>query len=142
MKKLLFISFIISIILSIAAFTTDTNSTDNNLGNIGAAELAGLWTDSNSTVFKNSSIIFSVEGSQLEMMHYMEWKGKPFLEKGRGKIYGRKLDYFVVVTKPIPGWALTGEHFLTLSADGKTLRGAFEDENGNIGALVFKKVGK
>lgn len=76
------------------------------------------------------------------MMHYMEWKGKPFLEKGRGKIYGRKLDYFVVVTKPIPGWALTGEHFLTLSADGKTLRGAFEDENGNIGALVFKKVGK
>ena len=143
MKKLLFITLISAVTLTITAFnsTTKTNN-GSNANNIGVIELAGLWRDSNTTDYKNSTILFSVEGSQLEMMHYMEWKGKPFLEKGRGKIYGRKLDYFVVVTKTIPGWALTGEHFLTLSADGKTLRGAFEDENGKIGALVFKKIGK
>jgi hypothetical protein len=142
MKRLLFVLSIVSVGLVVMAFSSNKNVAERELANIGTAELAGLWRDSNTTVYKKSTVLFSVEGSQLEMMHYMEWKGKPFLEKGRGKIYGRKLDYFVVVTKPIPGWALTGEHFLTLSADGRTLRGAFEDENGTIGALVFKKVGK
>ena len=104
-------------------------------------QLSGLWKDSNSTL-NNAYAIFSVEGSQLEMMHYLEFEGKPMVEKGRGKLIGRRLDYFVVVTKSIPGWAMTGEHFLTLSQDGKTLRGAYEDEKGNVGPLVFKKVGR
>tara|TARA_B100000809_G_scaffold221129_1_gene229237 strand:- start:71 stop:499 length:429 start_codon:yes stop_codon:yes gene_type:complete len=142
MKKVISITIFLLVGLVIMAFSSDQVFVSPNEKLITPGELAGLWRDSNNTTYKNSSIIFSVEGANIEMLHYMEWKGQPFVEKGRGKIYGRKLDYFVVVTKSIVGWALTGEHFLTLSADGRTLRGAYEDELGNMGALVFKKVGK
>jgi len=143
MKRIIIIGVFLCFLFGLMAFTNNNSSMDKG-GETATIEneLAGLWRDSNNTVFKNSSIIFSVEGSNIEMLHYMEWKGQPFVEKGRGKIYGRKLDYFVLVTHSIPGWALTGEHFLTLSADGRTLRGAYEDELGNLGVLVFKKVGK
>ena len=142
MKKLIVIIFVSFLGLAALALTSNRRSINPEHTSITSKELTGLWRDSNTAVYKNSSIIFSVEGSNVEMLHYMEWKGQPFVEKGRGKIYGRKLDYFVVVTKSIPGWALTGEHFLSLSSDGRTLRGAFEDENGILGPLVFKKVGK
>ena len=142
MKKTIFIGILVLVSFGIMAFSYDETFMKPSGASISVIDLAGLWRDSNRTAYQNSSIIFSVEGSNLEMLHYMEWKGQPFVEKGKGKIYGRNLDYFVVVTKPIVGWALTGEHFLTLSEDGKTLRGAYEDELGNLGALVFKKVGK
>lgn len=144
--KHFFIIFI-SLLLGLGIFAFDSNSeagisSANHEEDIRSEELSGLWADSNSTSFKNGYVIFSVEGNQVEMMHYLEFKGQPLVEKGRGRIIGRKLDYFVVVTRPIPGWAVTGEHFLTLSPDGKTLRGAYEDEKGNLGKLVFKKIGK
>ena len=141
MRKLL--SIVIISFLSVGLFSylgSNNHEFDQEHQNV-ADQLSGLWKDSNSTL-NNAYAIFSVEGSQLEMMHYLEYNGKPMVEKGRGKLIGRRLDYFVVVTKQIPGWAMTGEHFLTLSQDGKTLRGAFEDEKGNVGPLVFKKVGK
>jgi hypothetical protein len=142
MKK--FLSIVLLSLLGISFLAFIPNNSLDCVGDtvVTGAALAGLWRDSNTTVYKNSSIIFSVEGSNIEMLHYMEWQGKPFVEKGRGKIYGSRLDYFVVVTNPIPGWAMTGEHFLTISSDGRTLSGAFEDENGTLGSLVFKKVGK
>ena len=139
MKKILFIISITFLGLGIMAFTPSklTNEEEEEY-TIGATELAGLWTDSNTTAFQNSAIIFSVEGATIEMLHYLEWQGHPFVEKGKGRIYGRKLDYFVTVTRPIPGWTITGEHFLTLSKDGRTLRGACEDENGILVPLVLK----
>jgi hypothetical protein len=142
MNKLLSIVLLTFLGFCVLAFIPNNNLDSTEEATRTGAALSGLWRDSNTTVYKNSSIIFSVEGSNMEMLHYMEWEGKPFVEKGRGKIYGSKLDYFVVVTNPIPGWAMTGEHFLTISSDGRTLRGAFEDENGILGSLVFKKVGK
>ncbi len=142
MKKILFIIALAFSVFGIMAFSPSESIDESEQEyTIGAEELAGLWTDSNTKTFQHSAIIFSVEGSTIEMMHYLEWQGHPFVEKGRGRIYGRKLDYFVTVTRPIPGWSLTGEHFLTLSKDGRTLRGACEDENGILVPLVLKKVG-
>ena len=142
MKRILLLASAAIAFLSITAFTVKTNDTDLAEQELIAQQLTGLWADSSGTDFSNGRLIFSVEGTNVEMMHYIEYKGKPMVEKGKGQIYGRRLDYFVVVTKSIPGWALTGEHFLTLSGDGTTLRGAYEDEKGNLGKLVFKKIGK
>ena len=142
MKKLILVAFSAIAFLIITAYTFNNDGNKKSEQELIAQQLTGLWADSNSTDFSNGRIIFSVEGTNVEMMHYLEYKGKPMVEKGKGQIYGRRLDYFVVVTKSIPGWALTGEHFLTLSGDGKTLRGAYEDEKGNLGKLVFKKIGK
>ena len=142
MKKYFVTIAIILTIFGVSAYSLDNDKVVNEEQKLIADQLTGLWSDSNSTEFNNSYIIFSVEGNHIDMMHYLEYHGKPMVEKGKGQIYGRRLDYFVVVTKPIPGWAVTGEHFLTLSSDGTTLRGAFEDEKGNLGKLVFKKIGK
>ena len=145
MRKVLTISFALFCVLGISAYTFNVNNTitSEEEQELIANQLSGLWADANTNEhFNNGYVIFSVEGNHVEMMHYLEYKGTPMVEKGKGQLYGRRLDYFVVVTRPIPGWALTGEHFLTLSADGKTLTGAFEDEKGNLGKLNFKKIGK
>ena len=142
MKRITLLASAAIAFLIITAFTFKVNDIDLGEQELIAKQLTGLWADSSGTDFSNGRLIFSVEGTNVEMMHYIEYKGKPMVEKGKGQIYGRRLDYFVVVTKSIPGWALTGEHFLTLSGDGTTLRGAYEDEKGNLGKLVFKKIGK
>ena len=141
MKRVLTIVAITLLSVGLFSYLEGNNYTCTAEEELVAEQLSGLWKDSNRTL-NNAYAIFSVEGSQLEMMHYLESGGKAMVEKGRGKLIGRRLDYFVVVTKQIPGWAMTGEHFLTLSNDGRTLRGAYEDEKGNVGPLVFKKVGK
>ncbi|MFL5729062.1 MAG: hypothetical protein ACJ75J_06185 [Cytophagaceae bacterium] len=104
------------------------------------SDLNGLWADSNSAAFSNAYIIFSQEGSSVTFSHYLEFKGIPMVEYGKGKISGNKVEYKVKVSKPIPGWARKGFHSLLLSADGKTLRGIYKDEKGNTGPLVFKKI--
>jgi hypothetical protein len=100
----------------------------------------GIWADSNSAAFTHSYAIFSVdEHGKLAMTHYLEYNGIPMVEKGIGFYSHGTLNYDAVVTKGIPGWSLKGQHVLTLSEDGNTLRGYYKDEKGNSGPLVFKR---
>lgn len=101
----------------------------------------GIWVDSNSAAFTHAYAIFSVdEQGKLAMTHYLEYNGTPMVEKGIGFCSHGTLNYDAIVTKGIPGWSLKGQHVLTLSEDGNTLRGYYKDEKGNTGALVFKRL--
>ena len=74
------------------------------------------------------------------MTHYLEFKGNPFVEYGAGIVNGNQIQYTVYVTVQVPGWnSKKGYHILTVSEDGKTLRGTYEDDSGNKGNLVFKR---
>ena len=74
------------------------------------------------------------------MTHYIEYKGNPFVEYGSGIVKGNRIEYNVYVTVQVPGWnSKQGYHVLTISEDGKTLRGTYEDDIGNKGNLVFKR---
>jgi hypothetical protein len=101
----------------------------------------GIWADSNSAAFSNAYAIFSVDQQgKLAMTHYLEYNGIPMVEKGIGFYAHGTLNYDAIVTKGIPGWSLKGQHVLTLSEDGNTLRGYYKDEKGNTGPLVFKRL--
>ncbi len=122
MKKLL---FPLLMIISLASYAQDIN---------------GVWSDSSSTGFKNCWAIISVQGDSVFMTHYIEFNGNPFVEHGEGVIRNNNLRYHVVVTKQVPGWTTTsGEHNLTLSSDGNTLRGTYKDNAGKSGPLVFRR---
>ncbi|MDB5256246.1 MAG: hypothetical protein JWM14_941 [Chitinophagaceae bacterium] len=101
----------------------------------------GIWADSNSAAFTNGYAIFSVdEHGKLAMTHYVEFNGVAMVEKGIGFCSHGTLNYDAIVTQGIPGWSLKGQHVLTLSEDGNTLRGYYKDEKGNTGPLVFKRL--
>lgn len=104
------------------------------------SDINGMWADSNSTAFANCYLIISQEGEKASMSHYLEFNGTTMVEYGVGTYLGGKVFFDVKVSKPIPGWALTGKHYLTISADGKTLKGEYEDAKGNRGPLVFKRI--
>tara|TARA_B100000674_G_scaffold129521_1_gene99776 strand:- start:7927 stop:8313 length:387 start_codon:yes stop_codon:yes gene_type:complete len=100
----------------------------------------GVWTDSSSTDFSNCTAVFSVKKDSVFMTHYLEFKGNPFVEYGAGIVNGNQIQYTVYVTVQVPGWnSKKGYHILTVSEDGKTLRGTYEDDSGNKGNLVFKR---
>ena len=129
MKKLLLLSPFA--LLSCLAFTSKQ---------ISRPSITGLWADSNSVNFQHCTVIFSQEGEQVHMLHYLEFKGTPMVEEGLGTIKGNQVEYKVRVTKAIPGWVTEGTHMLTLSADGQTLRGVYRDHQDNTGLLVFKRL--
>ena len=123
MKKLL---FILATIISFTAAAQDFN---------------GVWTDSSSASFTNATAVFSIQNDSVFMTHYVEFNGNPFVEHGEGVVKGNQLIYTVKVTVQVPGWSTTqGDHELTISPDGNTLRGTYKDNAGNTGPLVFKRV--
>lgn len=101
--------------------------------------ITGLWADSNSTAFTNCYAIFSEKNGNVTFAHYLEFNGMSQVEEGKGSIKGNQVQYEVTVTKVIPGWVTSGTHILTLSDDGKTLRGIYRSAAGE-GPLVFKRV--
>ena len=107
----------------------------------GYVDVSGLWVDSNSASFQNCYLIISQTGRNVVVAHYLEFDGTSMVEEGKGTVSGRKVVYKVKVTKAIPGWATSGTHYLELSEDGNTLRGAYKDAKGNTGPIVFKKKG-
>lgn len=122
MKKLF---FLFSIFISLNIFGQDIN---------------GVWADSCSSSFTNPTAVFAIKNDSVFMTHYVEFNGHPFVEHGIGTIKGNQLHYKVFVTVQVPDWTTTqGEHVLTLSEDGNTLRGYFKDNSGNSGPIVFKR---
>jgi hypothetical protein len=108
--------------------------------NPSATNISGLWTDVNSSDFKNCYVVIAQDGEKIIMNHYLEFKGDGMVEYGIGKIDGEKVVYDVVVTKAISGWATKGKHVLVLNKERDTLKGTYQDAKGNSGALVFKKI--
>ena len=108
---------------------TDTSKIDIN----------GVWQDINPDV-QNAVVIISEQNGKVIFSHYLEWKGKKFVESGIGKRIGNTVDYTVDVTLPIKGWATAGTHTLTLSEDGNTLEGTFVDNKKRNGPIAFKRV--
>ena len=105
-----------------------------------AQDINGVWSDSSSSSFKNCYAIFSIDRDSVFMTHYIEFNGAAYVEHGEGIIKNDTIEYHVIVTKPILGWnATSGDHFLKLSSDGKTLRGHYKDNLSNTGPLVFKR---
>jgi hypothetical protein len=115
--------------------TSCTSKIDTSPTNI-----SGLWTDVNSTNFKNCYVIIAQDGNKIIMNHYLEFKGTKMVEYGIGEIKDSTVTYDVVVTKAIPGWATKGKHILTLNKQGDTLKGTYEDEQGKNGPIVFAKL--
>jgi hypothetical protein len=130
MPKKLFLILVLFITLFSCTSKTDTLP----------ANISGLWTDVNSSNFKNCYVIIAQDGNKIIMNHYLEFKGTRMVEYGIGKIKDSTVSYDVVVTKVIPGWAAKGKHFLTLNKQRDTLRGTYQDEQGKHGAIVFARL--
>jgi hypothetical protein len=129
LKKLL---LILTLFISLSSCTSKVDTLPANI--------SGLWTDVNSSNFKNCYVIIAQDGNKIIMNHYLEFKGTGMVEYGVGKIKDTTVSYDVVVTKAIPGWATKGKHFLTLNKQGDTLRGTYQDEQGKYGTIVFAKL--
>lgn len=103
-------------------------------------DLNGIWSDSNSTSFKNCYLIIAQKSSSIFVTHYIEYNGQPLVEKGVGQVKKNEIQYQVEVTKGISGWATKGKHYLRVENNAEILRGYYIDEKGNKGPLVFKKI--
>jgi len=108
--------------------------------NIDGIDINGVWKDSNTVAFQNAVLIISDNNGEINMSHYLEWKGQKFVEYGKGVRKGNSIVYDAKVTLPIKGWASKGTHNLKLSEDGLTLRGTYNDNLGKSGPIVFKRV--
>ncbi len=102
-------------------------------------DLNGLWKDSTGNSFSDCHLIIAQKGDSVFMTHSLKFNGSPFVEYGSGVVKNDSVIYNVTISKGIEGWSTAGIHSLKLSTDGKTLRGKFEDNLGNVGGLVFKK---
>ncbi len=109
----------------------------------GTGELpyvAGIWHDSAAVdgPQQNGTLVVSQDGNSVAMSHTLEFNGQPFAEQGSGRIgMDGTIRWSVVVTLQIPGWATAGEHTLRLDADGRKMRGEYQDNKGNRGPMVF-----
>lgn len=104
-----------------------------------AGDVNGLWADVAGPDFRNGALVLAQDGNEIHMAHYLEYKGTPMVEHGRGSFKDGKIVLKVKVSKPIPGWATTGIHTLQLSEDGNTLKGEYTDSHGNKGPLEFRR---
>ena len=136
MKKIYFAAVFITLFAGVLYSYSNNHKTPATIAPIS---ITGLWADSNSAAFTNCHAIFSEKDGKVSFAHYLEFNGTGMVEEGKGTITGNKVQYDVIVTKAIPGWALAGTHILTLSDDGKKLSGIFKDAKGNTGPIVFVK---
>lgn len=125
-----FRSTFIALLVLVSAFAQAETKTT-------APDLNGIWKDVGSDIIDNCYLIIAQQGKEAHMTHYLEVKGVPMVEFAEGKVKGNKVVFNVKVSKPIPGWAVTGIHRLQLSDDGNTLNGKYEDALGNKGPLKF-----
>ena len=73
------------------------------------------------------------------MIHFFQYKDKPFFETGRGTFKNGVLKYKVNVLQTIDDWPTSGFHHLKLSPDGQRLEGFYINSKGQRGALTFHK---
>lgn len=100
--------------------------------------LNGIWKDVNNKNFKNCFLIIAQSGDSVFINHYLEYKGTPMVEYGKGIITKDSVKYEVKVSLSIPGWSNAGVHHLKI-INKKQLSGMYFDSLGNSGELFFKK---
>lgn len=104
-------------------------------------DVAGVWTDHPAPTITNAYMIISQIGSKLKMVHHLTWKGQPFIEEGVGTINADGyIQWDVIVTTPIPGWATAGQHKLKYESNKGTLKGTYHDNKDNEGPLFFHRL--
>ncbi|MDA6068537.1 hypothetical protein NJT12_02785 [Flavobacterium sp. AC] len=132
MKTKLFILLFVTVLFSNFGYSQKKTTTSK-------IDINGVWEDINPDV-QNAVVIISELNGKVIFSHYLEWKGKKFVESGTGKRIGNTVGYTVDVTLPIKGWATAGTHTLTLSEDGTTLEGTFVDNKKRTGPIAFKRI--
>ena len=101
-------------------------------------QVAGVWTDAPAATIQNAYMIISQTKTKLKMVHHILWNGKPFVEEGQGTINAQgEIEWKVIVTTQISGWATAGTHKLKFDPKKGTLEGTYHDNKGNKGPLVF-----
>jgi hypothetical protein len=100
--------------------------------------LNGIWKDVNSKKFKNCFLIIAQDKDSIFINHYIEYKGTPMVEYGRGVLKNDSIIYNVKVTLPIPGWSTAGQHHLKI-INTNEISGMYFDNKGNSGKLKFTK---
>jgi len=125
-------TFLLFLLFSILSYSQKKNETSSNL--------SGLWSGTNNENFKNNQLIIAQDNSKIVMTHYLEFKGISMTEYGIGTIKGDNVEYDVIVTKAIPGWALKGKHILKLNKAKDSLIGIYDAGNGNTGKIVFTRL--
>ena len=121
-------TIIITLLMLTFSFSADSKIPD----------VSGLWQDKPASTLKDTYLLVSQSGTQLKMIHQLVWNGKPFIEEGIGTINSQgEIEWKVIVTKQIEGWATAGTHTLKLK-DGKLI-GKYKDNKGNVGPLEFHR---
>lgn len=100
--------------------------------------LNGIWKDVNSKNFKNCYLIIAQDKDSVFVNHYLEYKGMPMVEYGRGILKNDSIIYYLKVPLPIPGWSTAGEHRLKIIHD-KEISGMYFDNKGYSGEIKFTK---
>ncbi|MEY5041014.1 MAG: hypothetical protein RLZZ414_553 [Bacteroidota bacterium] len=100
--------------------------------------LNGIWKDVNSKNFKNCYLIIAQDKDSVFVNHYLEYKGTPMVEYGKGILKNDSLIYNVKVSLAVPGWSTAGQHRLKIIHD-KEISGMYFDNKGNSGEIKFTK---
>ncbi len=102
---------------------------------------SGIWEDQNPDTI-NSQYIYSQFGNKVQVAGYFEYKGVPCVWSGAGTVKGNEVEHTVKYSKryPHPTWkGADGRLILTLSPDGRTLKGTWYNNNGDSGEKIIVK---
>ena len=99
--------------------------------------ISGLWEEVSTPEHKSSFVIFSQDGETIHAACYWEYKGHKVVWHAKGTRTGNKVKYSYSTTRGPAKWEPYGVHVLTLSKDGKTMTGTWENQKKQSGPLKF-----
>lgn len=108
---------------------------------LAAENFSGIWEDKNPDTV-NSQYIYSQFGNKVLAAGYFEFKGVPCVWSGSGTLKGNVVEHTVDYSKrhPHPSWkGADGRFVLTLSPDGRVLKGTWYNNNGDSGEKIIVK---
>jgi hypothetical protein len=122
---------IVSVIF-VLFFTMNTFSQDIN----------GVWEETSTPDHQNSTVVICQLGNQVYLTCYWEFKGKPVVWKGECTRKGNQLEFGTKHAKIIKGWDPNVRQHLTISDNGKSMSGKWQNSNGDSGKLSYVKKSK
>jgi hypothetical protein len=106
---------------------------------VAGQNISGIWGGDGSGV-TNVQVIFAQSGKNVQVAGYFEINGTPYVWSGSGTLIGNALEYSVIYSKnPDPGNGPNGKHVMTLSSDGRTITGQWNNNYGNSGTVRYVK---
>jgi len=116
-----------SMVLILSAFVVNAQSID------------GVWEEVSTPGHKNSTIVICQIDDQVYLTASWYFNGQHIVWKGEGFRDGNKIEYLIVHSKYVTGWATKANHKLSVSSDGKTLNGSWTNTRNESGTLKFIK---